>query len=114
MSVFGPWIREVDVESLYSSVWKTIEDLFSSASYDKHIAQATIVDLLEGFFAAPPLDLDADEQVFSLLLAIFHQKVTVAATYLDLDSSIWSFSLKEAFNVIGHKQLRLAQSYLNP
>jgi hypothetical protein len=39
--------------------------------------------------------------------------MSIAAAYLDLDGPVRSFSPEKAFNVIGHKQLRLAQSYLN-
>jgi hypothetical protein len=59
------------VEGPDSPVRKAIEELLGPASHDEDVAKAMIVDLLEGFFAPPPFDFDADEQLLSLLPAIF-------------------------------------------
>ncbi len=112
VSVFGPGIGEVYVESVYSSVRESIEDLFSSTAHYVHVAEVAIVDFFYGFFAAPSLNLYPDEQLLSLLFSVLDQKMPVAATYLDLDGPIRSLFQQEAVNIIGHKTLRLAQSSL--
>ncbi len=111
--VLGPGIGEVYVESVYSSVGESKEDLFGSAAHYVDVAETAIVDFFDGFFAAFSLDLYADEQLLSMLLGVLDQKMPVAATYLNLDRSVGSFFLQEAVNIIGHKKLRLPQSSLN-
>lgn len=107
--VFGPGIGKVYVESVYSSVRDSIEDLFSSAAHYVHIAEVAIVNFFYGFFAALSLNLYANEQLLSLLFSVLDQEMPVAATYLDLDGSIRSFFPQETVNIIGHKKLRLPQ-----